>query len=106
MGELALCSPLVVAQSRVEHDSAVQLGGRSLVSADGFFSGRVGTLVRFMVDGKELAVSGLTFPYLPPVDSAAGLQLMAASESVGQPAPVAHEVCALQMFQARVNRSK
>jgi hypothetical protein len=54
MGELQLCSPLVVAQSRAEHEACVALAAAPYPTADGFYGdGVTGTAVHFMNQVKK-----------------------------------------------------
>lgn len=49
MGELELCSPFVVGQSRAEHDAVLQLAGQKPI-ADGFLGNTItGTTVHFLI---------------------------------------------------------
>jgi hypothetical protein len=50
---------------------------------------------------------GVEFPYFPAAHSEKGEVLMQAySETLGDVPLVAHQLCALQMFQARITRSR
>jgi hypothetical protein len=58
MGELQLCSPLVVAQSRAEHEACVALAAAPYPTADGFYGDSVtGTAVHFMNQVKKIFVA-------------------------------------------------
>ena len=48
----------------------------------------------------------LEFPYFPPVDSPKGEALIQAHRDGHAPPLIAHQLCALQMFQARITRSR
>lgn len=106
MGELEVCSPLVFTQSRAEHDAAVDAAKVTSVLANGVIGAQIETTVRFLLDGAEMPAGGLGFPFLPAVDSPQGAKLNAAALSNRDSLVVAHEICALQMFQARVNRAR
>jgi hypothetical protein len=62
------------------------------------------------LQGKKMAGPVLDFPFLPEVNSEKGqrmLQAYAASASGGEVGGVvAHQLCALQIFQARATRSR
>jgi hypothetical protein len=47
LGELELCSPFVVGQSRAEHEAVLQLAQQK-PTADGFYPGATGTTVVFL----------------------------------------------------------
>jgi hypothetical protein len=46
------------------------------------------------------------FPYFPCVNNEHGQYLIEQGEEVGQSPLVAHQLCALQLFQYRINRNK
>lgn len=47
------------------------------------------------------------FPYLPPARSEKGeAMIQAYREAMGGAPLIAHQLCALQMFQARITRSR
>lgn len=115
--EVALCSPLVVGQSRTEHDAYVM--SCRPPAADGIIPGKKDTKVTFIVDGVAVETPTLEVPYFPYIYSPHGRQLLedaaaAAQDGTGDdansqaksPAPIVHEMCALQMFQARMDRER
>jgi hypothetical protein len=57
LGELELCSPFVVGQSRAEHEAVLKLAGQK-PTADGFFGDATGTKVVFLNQVRP-------FPYDP-----------------------------------------
>jgi hypothetical protein len=60
-----------------------------------------------LTQGKTMPAPGVEFPYFPPAHSEKGEVLMQAySETLGGVPLVAHQLCALQMFQARITRSR
>lgn len=58
LGELELCSPFVVGQSRAEHEAVLQLAQQK-ATADNFFPGVTGTTVVFLNEVR------LRFVFLP-----------------------------------------
>ncbi len=106
LGELDVCSPMVVGQSRAEHEAAVAACAKTPI-ADGVFPDKPrGTAVTFLIEGVEASSAQLDFPFLPAVESEAGLKLASTAKAMREALPVVHELCALQLFQARVNRTR
>jgi PHD-finger len=108
LSEYDVCSPMVVGQSRVEHDSYVMMCKPA--TADGIIPGKKDTKVKFIVNGEFIETPTLEVPYFPYVNSEHGRQILeeAAQEderTKGQ-SPIVHEMCALQMFQARMDRER
>ena len=62
--------------------------------------------LKFTLHGVNIGVSDMSFPYLPPLDSAEGQKLVDFFHSVGQSPLIAHQLCALQIFQARMNKNR
>lgn len=114
--ELQLCSPLVVAQSRLEHDLTIDMCSKAL-TATNFPVGSSNDCiaVKLFIAGKAV-VPSVDFPYLPTWKSENGRKLLtfctAASVSNDTTAAgahsglVTHEMCALQLFQSRMTRHK
>lgn len=93
-----LCSPLVVGMSRAEHEAYLE--SRKPPTVNGIIDGRRGSAVRFSVRGRHVNPPALTIPYFPPIQSSSGQQLKAVTT------PVVHEICALNMFKARMDKEK
>ena len=93
-----LCSPLVVGLSRAEHEAYLE--SRKPPTVNGIIEGSRGTAVRFSVRGRHINAPTLTIPYLPPIQSQSGQQLKAVMT------PIVHEICALNMFKARMDKEK
>ena len=85
--ELDICSPLVVGQSRVEHDAAVAAGRAPTV--DGFYPDKKDTTVRFVTNDGVHAPPPLEVPYMPLVTSGHGRKMI--EEGDGQ-ALIVHQV--------------
>ena len=113
MTEMAVCSPLVVGQTRAEHDAA--LAASKLATAP-MFEGKKDAVVRFFVNNEVYSPPAMDVPYLPAAAGEKGRWLLAsAAAAVGGlgteegtmmvQALVVHQVCALQMFQARMDRA-
>ena len=75
----------------------------------------MGTSVVFLNQMQQYRPPPVEFPYLPTVTSSAGKLLMEACQTTAdspaaaaamQGPVIAHQLCALQMFQARINRSR
>lgn len=98
-------------QSRAEHEACVSVTAQQLV-AEGFYSdegadaAKGPTAVCFSRNGTRLPPPKLQFPYLPSIYSSNGKKMIAACQQVGQDPLIVHEICALQMFQARANRTR
>jgi hypothetical protein len=60
----------------------------------------------FPPQGKTLPAPAVEFPYFPPASSAKGEALLAAQKDTRGGPLVAHQLCALQVFQARITRSR
>lgn len=111
MNEREICSPLVIGQTRTEHDAWIEMYGkeRQLV-ADNFYrvngQSQKNTVVNFLFAEKTITPPKLTPPYYPPLQTAEGKTLMNYYENIQQTPIVAHQLCCLQLFQARLNRSR
>ena len=107
LGELDICSPLVVGQCRSEHEAHLSLCKPTV--ADYFFPDKVSTTVRFSIHGEIITPPPLGMPYFPLLESANGQRLLeqAAEESEERrQAMIVHQVCALQIFSARMDRER
>jgi hypothetical protein len=76
MTELAVCSPLVVGQSRAEHDAAV---AASKPATAPVFEGKKDAVVRFLVNNVVYSPPALDVPYLPAAASEKGRWLLASA---------------------------
>lgn len=109
-----LCSPMVYGQTREEHDEYLRM--HSIPSVDNILNGKKGTNVSFIFGGHLMNPPMLDVPYFPLVSSRHGNKLMeikskcSSASSTGQSRSgednVAHELCALQMFRARMDRER
>ncbi len=98
MNEQELCSPLVVGQSRAEHEAYLE--SRKPAAVNGIIENHRGTTVKFSVRGRQINAPALTIPFLPILSSSTGEKLKTAMT------PVVHEICALNMFKARMDKEK
>lgn len=112
--ESDLCSPLVVGQSRQEHDAHVAYsqsitatGVTVTTSAAGVecvsTTSPVSTKVNLVVLGQAVEARPLSMPYFPMLSSPDADTLL---DEHGKKAPVVHQWCALEMFKARIDRQK
>ncbi len=86
-GEFDICSPLVVGQSRVEHDASVAAAKAATV--DNFYPDRRATAVKFLVNEEVYTPPVMDVPSLPLVTSKEGRKMI--EEAEGQ-ALVVHQV--------------
>lgn len=103
--EQDLCSPLVYGQSRDEHEAWVQLCKVPMANSI-FDSESRNTVISFVHEGKKMSAPKLSFPFFPPISSSDGEELLKRYDACGQTPVITHQMCALQMFQARLNRKK
>jgi hypothetical protein len=70
----------------------------------------LGTSVVFLNQMQQYRPPPVEFPFLPTVTSSAGQLLLEAYQNANctavQGPIIAHQLCALQIFQARINRSR
>lgn len=70
----------------------------------------LGTSVVFLNQMQQYRPPPVEFPFLPTVTSSAGQLLLEAYQNADcaavQGPVIAHQLCALQIFQARINRSR
>lgn len=105
--DLALCSPIVVGQSKSEHDQWVDICSSVPYIPNSDPSSSATTInVNFFYQGKKIGPPKLAYPFFPPKDSQQGKLLVSFHEDYNDYPIFVHELCALQMFQARVNRSR
>lgn len=102
--ELELCSPFVVSNSREEHDAYVHSTLES--NAAGIFKGFPNTSISFSINGVIQEPDEIDIPFFPLIKSSQGIKLVSAFKTINQIAPIAHEHCALQLFQVRLERFK
>jgi hypothetical protein len=106
MSEREVCSPLVIGQTRDEHDAWIEICSKKQLLADSFYGKQKGTVVSFLYAENEFPSPSIVPPYFPPYHSPETKTLLEYYETVNQSPIVAHQLCCLQLFQARVNRSK
>jgi ribosomal protein L40E len=105
LNEKEVCSPMVLGQSRQEHDAWVNMCNQKLLIVDNY-KGEKNTMVNFLYAGKECYSPTLEPPQFPLHDSEEGKLLTRYYGLVNQKPIIAHELCCLQLFQARLNRSR
>jgi hypothetical protein len=126
---MELCSPLVIGMTRHEHDAHVAAAGeidaKPLVVTAAAWNNTAGndgllplsaatattkTTVRFLVHGKVITPPAVDFPYFPLVESEEGASLVRiwkdSADKLGRAPLVVHQLCALQMFQSRMQKAK
>eukprot|EP01035_Chromulina_nebulosa_P019311 gene19311-25173_t len=104
LSELDICSPLVIGQSREEHETHIS-SSRPAIAND-VLPNLPNTSIKFSIDGVIQEPPAIAIPYLPLVNSPDGVKLVNLSQSLGCQPCIVHEHCALQMFQARLDRSR
>ena len=102
-GELDVCSPLVVGQNIFEQH--VFMKENSDCRADEFFENKNATSVNIQVAGENI-VSKSKIPYFPYLDSSKGTDLIQGIFDLNAQPVIVHELCALQMFEARLTANK
>jgi hypothetical protein len=85
--ELDICSPLVVGQSRVEHDASVATAKAATV--DNFYPDKRDTTVKFLMSEMVYTPPAMDVPYLPLVTSRDGRRMI---EEGGGQALIVHQV--------------
>ena len=98
MTELELCSPLVIGQSRDEFD--YYMGTFEPLRADGVIPDKRATLVKPLIHGKIVKTPKFQPPFFP-LAHATELEMLGQTD-----APVVHELCAVQMLRARLDRGR
>lgn len=100
MSEIEVGSPIVCGQTRAEHMEYVSRNGRDKCVM------RSGTQVHFKLEGKTVPAPQMSLPYFPLLASWDGDDLLEHALSmavVGKESQLhVHEVCALEMFRARL----
>jgi hypothetical protein len=104
--EISICSPFVYGQSRSEHDHWVHLNNKIPVANYVLDNATTSTTVNFLYQGSKMLPPKIDYPYFPLLRSKDGSELRKRYDAAGTVPTVAHQLCALQMFQTRVNRSK
>jgi hypothetical protein len=104
MNEMDICSPFVIGQTREEHDIYVK-GFKNPV-ANGVLPGLKNSKVCFQIDGFVEGPPSVEVPYFPLLSDENGKELCQEIRSLGKEPLIVHEMCALQMFQARLDRSR
>lgn len=103
--EFEVCSPFVIGQSRQEHEEWVNASSRAPVATNVISSGTCSN-VNFFFLGSKIIAPKVTSPNFPLKNSEEGVKLMSMYEAFGRSPVVVHQLCALQMFQARMNRTR
>lgn len=62
--------------------------------------------LKFTLRGKPVGPTGLSYPFFPPISSPDGYKLMELYSKMAQSPVIAHQLCALQLFQARMNKNR
>lgn len=62
--------------------------------------------VKFFFDGQQIDHSPVDFPIFPLLNSTMAEKLLSVYNSTSQAPVFSHEICALQIFQARMNKSR
>jgi hypothetical protein len=107
LSESELCSPMVVGQCRREHEAALSLSKPTV--ADNYYPGRTGTGVKFMIYGELSLPPPPGVPYFPLVESEHGQRLLTQASDDSEErrqSMVVHQICALQMYEARMDRER
>ena len=90
---------MVYGQSRYEFD--FYAGQCSVKAVDNLIPGKTRTSLRFNLLQEDVPEPSLTVPYFPRVTTSS-----AKKRFQGTSCPVVHELCALYMFQSRVQRAR
>lgn len=104
MMELDLCSPFVVGQSREEHEMYVKRF--QYPEASDVFASNSSCTVKFFIDGFVQEPPKLIAPYFPLLSSDDGKKLAQEISATRKEPVEVHEICALNMFQARLDRAR
>lgn len=67
LGESDICSPMVIGQSRLEHNAHIDLNQPTV--ADDIIKNKKGTLIKFFIFGEVVDKPPLDVPYYPLVDT-------------------------------------
>lgn len=102
--EFDICSPMVYGQSREEHDA--WLAACRGAYATGALPDKLKTKINFFMQGEKISAPELEVPFYPLVRSKEGRRFKACCVHVAAEDLIVHESCALQMFQARMDRGK
>lgn len=93
-------------QSKSEHDHWVQLTNKVPFANNVLDEHSSTTTVNFLHNGVKIPGPKVDYPYFPLIDSRDGQELKKRYEASGSTPIIVHQMCALHMFQTRVNRSK
>jgi hypothetical protein len=99
--EIDLCSPMVYGQSRSEFDAYMKYSTQATV--DYIIPKKTDTVVKFSLLKEEQKSPVPPMPYFPRVTERNAKKLRGGYRVIS---PIVHEICALRMFAARVQRSK
>jgi hypothetical protein len=97
---------MVYGQSRVEHEHWVTLSNKACEANQVLDNDTNGTSIHFLAKGEVMHAPKLNYPHFPTVNSQDGNDMKSFYEMSQLDPTIVHELCALHMFQARVNRSK
>lgn len=99
--EIELCSPMVYGQSRSEFNAFMKLSTQAIVND--IIPKKTDTVVKFSLLKEEQKSPNAPIPYFPLVKEKAAKKLRGGCHVVS---PIVHEICALRMFAARIQKSK
>jgi hypothetical protein len=99
--EKELCSALVVGQSRHEHDAYLSCCKPAVVHD--YFENQRNTEVNFFHEGEHITAPAIDYAFFPRASYKFGKGLHKLYEQFGQEPITVHDLCAAQMFHARVN---
>jgi len=102
-GELDVCSPFVIGQSIFEHD--IFMKENLYCCTSNFYPDKNDTKVTFQMGGSDVDTS-VKIPFFPYLDSPQGVELLDNILDLDAAPLIVHELCALQMFEARLTHNK
>jgi hypothetical protein len=108
MNELDMCSPFVLAQSRVEHDVCIEMCN-PVLKANGYsIDDTINTppIIKFHSDNNKIAPLEYKVPHFPLYNTIDCKELIDKSNELNIQPRVVHQYCALQMFNIRMNKKK
>jgi hypothetical protein len=101
--ELDICSPMVYGQSRAEFNAYIAMS--QAPTADDVYPNKKDTSLKFCVLMEEVKAPEPKMPYFPLARDPMSAKLKARKSAAVQ-SPIVHELCALSMFKARMQRNK
>eukprot|EP00981_Chlorochromonas_danica_P010092 scaffold3044_cov176-Ochromonas_danica.AAC.10 len=102
--EKELCSILVLGQSRAEHDAFVSCCQPARVHNVLGNKQKTNTIVSFYHEGDLIPHPTLSYPFFAKITGRSGKVLAREYEKSSQAPVIVHDLCAVNMFHARVNR--